>query len=122
MSTVSSILMAAVPDQITPAATTANSGTDVVISWTSPASDQGSALTRYRITFKQTDGIFSEYSTSCDGTGVILSGNTCTVPMTAFLAAPYNLNKGDLIVAIVEGLNAVGYSTPSVENTSGALV
>lgn len=42
--------------------------------------------------------------------------------MTVFLAAPFSLAKSNLIVAIVEALNAVGYSTPSDENTSGALV
>lgn len=42
--------------------------------------------------------------------------------MTVFLAAPYSLIEDDLIVAVVEALNAIGYSTPSNENTVGALV
>lgn len=36
--------------------------------------------------------------------------------------SPFLLVEGDLIVIVVEALNEVGYSIPSLENTSGALV
>lgn len=41
--------------------------------------------------------------------------------MTTLLASPFLLEEGDLIVAIVESMNAIGYSDPSTENTTGAL-
>lgn len=122
-SPVGSILMAAVPDTITPAATTSNSGTDVVISWNAPVSDQGSAITRYRITFKKYDSLFEEYAPTCLGSDpTIFSSRTCTVAMSVFINSPYSLSEGDLIVAVVESLNAIDYSIPSAENTVGALV
>lgn len=34
---------------------------------------------------------------------------------------PFLLTEGDPIIAVVEALNAVGYSTPSSENTGAAL-
>jgi hypothetical protein len=38
--------------------------------------------------------------------------------MSVFLAAPYSLTQGTLIVAVVESFNAIGYSLPSNENTA----
>lgn len=34
----------------------------------------------------------------------------------------FGLTEGTLIVAVVEAVNTIGYSDPSVENTAGALV
>lgn len=45
-------MMASVPSQITPAATTTNSGTDVIVSWNVPSSNNGATITKYRISFK----------------------------------------------------------------------
>lgn len=42
--------------------------------------------------------------------------------MASFLASPYYLTQGNLIIAVVESFNAIGYSLPSTENTSGALI
>jgi hypothetical protein len=42
--------------------------------------------------------------------------------MSTFTSAPYSLSIGTLIVATVEGLNVIGYSTPSPQNTVGASV
>ena len=33
---------------------------------------------------------------------------------------PFHLVEGDSIIAIVQAMNAVGYSIPSNENTNGA--
>lgn len=40
--------------------------------------------------------------------------------MTALLTTPFNLIEGDLVVAIVDALNEVGYSPGSTPNSSGA--
>jgi len=39
--------------------------------------------------------------------------------MTTFLAAPFNLVEGDLIGVIVEALNVIDYSVPSIVNSAG---
>ena len=38
------------------------------------------------------------------------------------IASPYFLEEGDLVVAQIEALNAIGYSTPSTQNTDGAKI
>ena len=59
----------------------------------------------------------------CDGSDTtVRDTRTCTVAMTTFLAVPMLQVEGDLIVVIVESLNAIGYSDPSAENGDGALV
>jgi hypothetical protein len=40
--------------------------------------------------------------------------------MSTLLASPFNLAIGTLVVAKVEALNVIGYSTPSPANTAGA--
>lgn len=42
--------------------------------------------------------------------------------MSIFTSSPYSLDEGDLIVAVVQALNSIGYSTASPENTAGAVV
>ena len=42
--------------------------------------------------------------------------------MSELYSSPYNLVEGDLIVAVVEALNQIGYSVPSQSNSAGALV
>lgn len=42
--------------------------------------------------------------------------------MSVFTASPFSFSIGALIVAKVEAYNSLGYSVPSVENTSGATV
>lgn len=99
---------------------TVNDDPNVDITWTAPASDGGSALISYRVRVKsKTDGIYYSYVATCPGTDI--TQLTCSIPMTALLTTPFNLQLGDLVVAVVDALNAVDYSIPSPENTSGAL-
>jgi len=121
-SAVSSILLASVPDQITPAATTANNGVNVDVAWSAVASDGGSAVLEYRIKFKTASGSYEETG-ACDGTNAgIISAQSCSLAMTEFTSSPYSLPAGSLIVAVVEAKNIVGYSAPSTDNIAGALV
>lgn len=56
----------------------------------------------------------------CDGTqSTIVSNLYCDVEMVTLLSAPYNLVEGDLIVVIIEALNVIEYSVPSIPNTAG---
>jgi fibronectin type 3 domain-containing protein len=117
-----STLAAAVPDQLA-ASTTVLSGGSVVVTWAVSPNVHGSAVTDYRITFKNAGGVFSAYATTCDGTQAgIISAKTCTVAMTVFSSGLYSLTIGAPIIAVVEAHNAVGYSTPSAENAVYAAV
>ena len=101
---------------------TTNTGTNVVVSWPLTPNERGQPVTEYRIKFKSKDGGFYETS-SCDGTSsTILTSRTCTIAMSVFTSSPFNLIPHDLISGIVEAKNSIGYSLPSLENTSGALV
>ena len=42
--------------------------------------------------------------------------------MSELYSSPFSLAEGNLIVAVVEALNEIGYSTPSQANSVGALV
>ncbi len=56
----------------------------------------------------------------CDGTkATIITNLYCEVQMTTLLAAPFSLVEGDLIGVIVEALNVIDYSVPSLVNTVG---
>lgn len=125
-SPVQAILLATVPDATTAARTT-NSATDVVIDWDAPSFDGNAPLLGYRIKIRDTNGLFQEETVACDGAGpdqaTILSTRTCTIPMTSLRdGSTFGLAEGDLIVAVVESLNTIGYSASSPENTAGALV
>lgn len=122
-SPVRAILMASVPTAPT-AATTANSGANVIISWPLPTSDGSSTILGYRVKIKRNDGIFVEDTVNCDGMGsqqaTILTSRQCSIPMSK-LTGDYALPQGQLVVAVVEANNVIGYSVPSAENTVGAL-
>lgn len=93
---------AAVPDQLAEA-TTALSGDNVVVSWAVSPNVRGAAVTAYRIKFKQNDGFYSTYATTCDGTQAgIIAARSCSVPMTVFSSGPYSLSIGAPIIAVVE--------------------
>ena len=42
--------------------------------------------------------------------------------MSILIASPFSLSAYDLVVVTVEAKNVLGYSIPSDENTSGAIV
>jgi hypothetical protein len=94
-------MAAAVPAQLA-AATTSNSNTDVIISWSPTTNDYGSAVTSYNIEIQQQSGSFSTYAATCDGTNsIIVSSTTCTIAMNVLTSSPFSLTAGDLIVATV---------------------
>ncbi len=42
--------------------------------------------------------------------------------MSIMLASPYTLVQGDLIIAVIEAKNAIGWGSASIQNTVGILV
>jgi hypothetical protein len=111
------ILAASVPAKITPAVTTTMSSANVLFSWTLPSSDNGSAITGYRVTFKKSDGSFITDTNCIESDSNIRDNRLCQVPMTVFTSAPFSLNLNDLIVALVEPKNSIGYGIISDANT-----
>jgi len=78
--------------------TTTNSANGVDITWVAP-DDNESALTGYNIFIKTSTGDYED-STSCDGSDPNVL--TCFMLMSELRAAPYLLEEGDLVAAIVQ--------------------
>jgi hypothetical protein len=117
------VIAATVPSQLSPV-TTANVGTNVVISWAVTPNANSSPVTAYRVLIKVNGGAtYSPEATYCDGTSYNVWANTqCTIPMSVFLVSPFSLSPNAPILATVEAMNGVGYSTVSTDNTVYATV
>jgi hypothetical protein len=104
-----SIYASTVPDRlISPVTSLLN--TTVTIEWSPTPNDHARPVTRYAIRFKSNTGAFLE-DTGCSGiNAVIVSSMKCSMPMSKFTSAPYNLNIDDLIEVTVEASNVMGWS------------
>lgn len=92
-----------------------------MVTWPATTNNDGSAVTAYRIKFLESNGLTLVTTSACDGTlASVISSRTCTFSTATLMTSPFNLAIGSLVVAQVEALNAIGYSTPSVSNTVGA--
>jgi len=102
---------------------TSNEGTYVKISWTEPAYDGGTYLTGFRILIKTASDSFEEDLANCDARDQTVKANQfCLIPMITLRNAPFSLSLAELVAAKVISLNLIGESTPSQENTAGALI
>jgi hypothetical protein len=91
--------------------TTANSGSNIIVSWTAPTT--GSPITSYTVQIYCTNGEWSTTS-SCDGSSsTVLANLSCTIPQTVLKAAPFSLTAGWPVYAVVEATNSYGTSNPS---------
>lgn len=100
-----SILAATVPGKPS-IPSTSISDNNVAITWTLP--DDGSApILAYSIRIGQEDGVtFTEDLANCDGSNaLIVSSQSCTVPIARLLANPYNLEWGTSVYVIVSAIN-----------------
>jgi len=117
---ITTIKAAKIPDPIT-SIVTANSGTDVVITWPDSPDSHGSAITSYQVKFLQSDDVtLTEETANCSS--ALNFGRTCTIPMSVFRSAPYSLAIGTVIKGQVTSTNIKGTSAPSTLNSSGATV
>lgn len=92
-----------------------------MINWTAPV-DNGSPITSYRITVIQSDSVYSEEKTNCDGTvASIIALTECSVPIASLTAAPYSLSFGNSIFAKVVAINYYGESDES-DAGNGAII
>ena len=93
------------------------------MTWLESPDDHGSAVTDYKVEFKQEDDIFSEV-TECQpvASSNEFTSRSCTIPRSTFRDAPFSLPIGSLIVGVVTAINEKGDSLQSAENESGATV
>jgi len=115
------VLAASIPTTLLPVTTLDNADTTVNIAW-DPPTENGSPITEYKILFLESDGVTYTEDATCDGTdATIIANRYCNVPMSVFLASPYNLVHPDLIVATVASKNEIGWSLYSLDNGAGPL-
>lgn len=91
----------------------------MIITWSAP-NNGGSPLIGYTVKIRQNDAItYTISSTSCDMS--VSTATTCTVPVTALRAAPFNLEWGTNVHATVAAINAYGSSSDSAAG-NGAII
>jgi hypothetical protein len=121
------VIASAVPATLA-AVTTANVGTNVVISWAAASNvPPNAAVTAYRIKIIGSDGQPYEEATGtyCNGANYgVWVNRQCTIPMSVLIAGQYTLAADALVQATVVAINGAGESTASALNTdtSGAKV
>lgn len=89
--------------------------------WDAPSAN-GSPITGYRITIGQSDSIYSQEMSYCDGSlGAVVTNRVCTIPLSVLTAAPYSMTLGDSVYAKVVAINYYGDSLES-DAANGATV
>ena len=97
-------------------------GGDVRVLWPATANDYGSAVTSYKILFKDKTVNYVE-SPFCDGTAAFsISNRSCSLAMGNFTRTMasgglYELSTGTPVIAAVRAQNGIGYSIQSDDNT-----
>lgn len=116
------ILHAIAPD-VPSTPTTANSGTNVVITWSTPL-DNGSTITSYTVTIMHSDGsTYTEDLVNCDGSdSSIVSATQCTIPLSVLTYPPYFLSSGDYVLAKVLATNVYGSSEASSAGSGATII
>lgn len=100
---------------------TTNTGVSVRIAWTAPIA-QGSTISAYTIEIQHVDGSTYSINTDyCNGsTSTIVANLYCVIPVSTLTASPFSLEQGDIVYARVMATNAIGDSSVSDVNSSGA--
>jgi hypothetical protein len=95
----------------------------VRLSWSAPA-DNAAPITAYSLEVLDRNGlVWSEETTHCDGSAAAaLTALQCAIPMEVLRAAPFSLQRGDLVQVRARAYNRDGWSVASATNTEGATV
>lgn len=94
----------------------------VTITWLAPA-DGSDPITAYRIEIRDATAAWVVESTYCDGTdSAVLSGRTCTVPMSALRTSPFSLAFDALVEVRASARNSYGWGAASDATTVGARI
>lgn len=98
------------------------SGDQIIVSWSAPNSN-GSPITGYIVTFRDTLGNYNLLLDVCDGAKPeIVASLRCTVPLDKMYSSPFNLVLGDHIYAKVVAINSYGLSLPSIPGDGASVV
>lgn len=103
--------------------TTANSGTNVVITWSAPFYN-GGTITSYTVTIMDSRGsTWTEDLVNCDGSdSSIVSATQCTIPQSVLTYPPYFLSSGDFVFARVVATNVHGSSEASNMGSGATII
>lgn len=83
------LLVAFVPARPVPPVTSVINST-VIVTWTAPF-NSGSLITKYKITIRQSDDVYSE-SSHCDGTlEATITALSCSIPLDSLRSGVFNL-------------------------------
>ena len=119
-SSILTMLCAFVPDSPT-TITTANVNDKVSVSWNEPVTN-GSPITAYKIIIKQKDQTYTQESIECVPINpALIASRLCSIALTTLKASPYNLIKGDSVVAQIISVNVYGESVQVVTG-NGAVI
>ena len=97
------------------------SGSDIFVNWTAPSSN-GSPITSYIITFRDTLGNYNLLDVCNGSLPLIASSLKCTVPLETMYVSPFNLILGDHIYAKIVAVNSYGQSLASIAGDGAAVV
>jgi hypothetical protein len=86
--------------------------------------DGSSSVISYIIRIRQNDNVtFTENTVYCNGSlSNVISSQSCTIPITVLLAAPYNLVWGSSVYAKVTAINSIGISVESNAGNGAVLM
>ena len=88
------------------------------MTWTKP-DKRGSEITSYKIYLQQQDSNWHQDTANCDGSiSAIVSGLTCTIPITVLEAAPFSLPGQAVVFAKITATNGIGESAESPASPS----
>jgi len=97
-------------------------GSDINVSWIAPNSN-GSPITAYIITFRDSAGNYHLILDVCDGSSQqVISTLRCVIPLTKMYGSPFNLILGDNVYAKIVAINSYGNSLPSAPGDGAAVV
>lgn len=97
-------------------------GSDLTVNWPEVV-DNGSPITTYYLIIRDHDGEYHTELEYCNGEdATIVSERSCTIPLTVFYIAPFNMVLGDHIYVKVTAINLYGASLESVPGDGAAIV
>ena len=114
----SQILAATIPDQPSPVSISVLTNGDLQISWTEPTNTGGSGvlITDHIVEIKSKDGNYYEDNSLWDGSiDPSLTSLICEFRFSGLLLLPFRLVQGNLVKAIVQVKNEIGWSIFSSE-------
>ena len=120
-----SILAATIPDQPNPLSISVLTNGDLQISWAEPSNTGGSGvlITDHIVKIKAKDGNYYEDTSLWDGSiEPALSTLLCEFRFSGLLISPFLLVQGDLVKAIVQVKNEIGWSSLSTELADASAV